>query len=84
MTKNNFPLVWLCLGLTLIGVMLAFFVAYRRPEMEVLVPGSEIAMDDGTNSPNQSYEEELSEITKTAELCEPIVETMVLNVSARE
>lgn len=85
MSKDDFPLVWVCLGITLVGVILAFFVAYRRPELEVPVPSREIEMNGSTESSSESYEDKgLTEITKEVEVCEPITDTMVLNVSTRE
>lgn len=29
--KDDFPLVWLCLGLTLVGIAVAFFITRFRP-----------------------------------------------------
>lgn len=27
----EFPLVWICIGLTVVGIAIAMYVAYRRP-----------------------------------------------------
>ncbi|KAL7701248.1 hypothetical protein N2W54_005631 [Lotmaria passim] len=37
--KSEFPLVWVCLGITVAGVIVALFVAYKRPA-ELHLPGS--------------------------------------------
>ncbi|KPA78958.1 hypothetical protein ABB37_06023 [Leptomonas pyrrhocoris] len=38
-SKEEFPLVWVCLGITVAGVIVALFVAYKRPA-ELHLPGS--------------------------------------------
>ncbi|CAJ1032740.1 hypothetical protein Q4I30_006263 [Leishmania utingensis] len=38
-SKEEFPLVWVCLGITVVGVIVALFVAYKRPD-ELHLPGS--------------------------------------------
>lgn len=38
-SKKEFPLVWVCLGITIVGVIVAMYVAYRRPD-ELELPGS--------------------------------------------
>ncbi|EPY27013.1 hypothetical protein STCU_05965 [Strigomonas culicis] len=40
-SKEDFPLVWLCLGITIAGVIVALYVAYRRPD-ELHLPGSTV------------------------------------------
>lgn len=39
--KEEFPLVWVCLGITIVGVIVALYVAYRRPD-ELHLPGSTV------------------------------------------
>ncbi|KEG13839.1 hypothetical protein DQ04_00761190 [Trypanosoma grayi] len=39
--SKEFPLVWVCLGITVVGVALALYVAYRRPD-EFHLPGSTV------------------------------------------
>ncbi|CCW65869.1 unnamed protein product [Phytomonas sp. EM1] len=36
--KDEFPLVWICLGITVVGIIIALYVAYRRPD-ELHLPG---------------------------------------------
>ncbi|CAM42532.1 conserved hypothetical protein [Leishmania braziliensis MHOM/BR/75/M2904] len=54
-SKEEFPLVWVCLGITVVGVIVALFVAYKRPD-ELHLPGSvvmtavESAPGNGKNS----------------------------------
>lgn len=38
----EFPLVWICIGLTVVGIAIAMYVAYRRP-MEPYAPDSQTA-----------------------------------------
>ncbi|KAG5497564.1 hypothetical protein JKF63_03828 [Porcisia hertigi] len=38
-SKEEFPLVWVCLGITVVGVIAALFIAYKRPD-ELHLPGS--------------------------------------------
>ncbi|GET91094.1 hypothetical protein, conserved [Leishmania tarentolae] len=38
-SKEEFPLVWVCLGITVVGVIVALYVAYKRPD-ELHLPGS--------------------------------------------
>ncbi|CAD2213929.1 hypothetical protein AGDE_00129 [Angomonas deanei] len=40
-SKEDFPLVWVCLGITVAGVIIALYVAYRRPD-ELHLPGSTV------------------------------------------
>ncbi|KAH8613065.1 hypothetical protein ERJ75_000825100 [Trypanosoma vivax] len=37
--KEEFPLLWVCLGVTLVGVAIALYIAHRRPE-EFHLPGA--------------------------------------------
>lgn len=37
--EKEFPLVWICLGITVVGVIIALYVAYRRPD-ELHLPGT--------------------------------------------
>ncbi|EAN91388.1 hypothetical protein C3747_202g310c [Trypanosoma cruzi] len=39
--KKEFPLVWVCLGVTVVGIGIALYVAYRRPD-ELHLPGSTV------------------------------------------
>nr|AGN32917.1 hypothetical protein [Trypanosoma rangeli] len=54
--EKEFPLVWVCLGITVVGVAIALYVAYRRPD-ELHLPGStvmvatESEMQNGNNEP---------------------------------
>ncbi|KAG5496916.1 hypothetical protein GH5_01426 [Leishmania sp. Ghana 2012 LV757] len=38
-SKEEFPLVWVCLGITVVGVIAALYIAYKRPD-ELHLPGS--------------------------------------------
>ncbi|KAG5496918.1 hypothetical protein GH5_01429 [Leishmania sp. Ghana 2012 LV757] len=38
-SKEEFPLVWVCLGITVVGVIVALYIAYKRPD-ELHLPGS--------------------------------------------
>ncbi|KAG5471977.1 hypothetical protein CUR178_02642 [Leishmania enriettii] len=38
-SKEEFPLVWVCLGITVVGVIVALYLAYKRPD-ELHLPGS--------------------------------------------
>ncbi|KAH9599660.1 hypothetical protein LSM04_009326 [Trypanosoma melophagium] len=40
-SDKEFPLVWVCLGITVVGVMIALYVAYRRPD-ELHLPGTTV------------------------------------------
>lgn len=42
LVSAEFPLVWICLGLTMVGILIALYVAYRRP-MEPYSPDTHIA-----------------------------------------
>lgn len=42
LASAEFPLVWLCLGLTVVGIAIALYVAYRRP-MEPYSPEGQAA-----------------------------------------
>nr|CCC95222.1 unnamed protein product [Trypanosoma congolense IL3000] len=50
---KEFPLVWVCLGITIVGIAIAMYVAYRRPD-ELQLPGSS---DDGTETTERPAEE---------------------------
>lgn len=49
-SKDEFPLVWVCLGITVVGVLVAMYVAYKRPE-ELHLPGS-VVMTAVESQPN--------------------------------
>nr|CCC95220.1 conserved hypothetical protein [Trypanosoma congolense IL3000] len=51
---KEFPLVWVCLGITIVGIAIAMYVAYRRPD-ELQLPGSS---DDGTETTERPAEED--------------------------
>ncbi|KAK7201927.1 hypothetical protein NESM_000260300 [Novymonas esmeraldas] len=55
--KEEFPLVWVCLGITVAGVIVALFVAYKRPD-ELHLPGS-VVMTAVESAPGngKSYQE---------------------------
>ncbi|EAN79559.1 hypothetical protein, conserved [Trypanosoma brucei brucei TREU927] len=38
-TEKEFPLVWVCLGITVVGIGIALYVAHRRPD-ELHIPGA--------------------------------------------
>lgn len=52
--KEDFPLVWLCLGLTIIGFIIAGIVVYRRPEKLVLA-GETVMTADEREEMNLKY-----------------------------
>lgn len=46
MAKDKFPLIWLCVGLTAAGIIIAFYIAYRRPDEEVPIPNHPMGGED--------------------------------------
>ncbi|EAN85415.1 hypothetical protein C3747_547g55c [Trypanosoma cruzi] len=54
--KKEFPLVWVCLGVTIVGIGMALYIAYRRPD-ELHLPGSTVMVStemeeaSGNNEP---------------------------------
>lgn len=52
-SKDKFPLVWLCLGLTVVGIIIALYVAYRRPD-ELHLPGSTVMTAQETEGPEMA------------------------------
>lgn len=74
-SKENFPLTWVCLGITVGGVILAFYIASRRPEEEVPIPQKEIKLASTPATESESFDgRDLNEISKTAALSEPTFE----------
>lgn len=57
--KKEFPLVWVCLGITVVGIAIALYVAYRRPD-ELHLPGSTVMVSTegeemcGNNGPSKT------------------------------
>lgn len=55
LASAEFPLVWVCLGLTVVGIAIALYVAYRRP-MEPYspeAPAAEPFEEDDDQQPSQ-------------------------------
>lgn len=81
-SKEDFPLTWVCLGITVGGIILAFYIAARRPEEEVPVPQKGIQVESNTESSAESFDgRELNELSKVASLSEPTFEDVYLNGS---
>ncbi|CCW71597.1 unnamed protein product [Phytomonas sp. Hart1] len=53
--KDEFPLVWVCLGITVVGIIIALYVAYRRPD-ELHLPGMMDLPRKGHESSNGNYQ----------------------------
>ncbi|KAK7201911.1 hypothetical protein NESM_000258700 [Novymonas esmeraldas] len=58
-SKDEFPLVWICLGLTVAGAIVALLIAYMGPE-ELRLPGS-VALTAVESAPgqNKKYQEQV-------------------------